>query len=230
MGWMRLTACAAMVGGAVLPAQALTVYDNDFSNPPVVAAGVNASFIAGGGATIGTTPAYSPTYGDIFRNSSTGLTELTLSNLPAHSAVSVRFLLGFLDSWDSTNGTPAPDFVNVYIDQALIGQYTSNNASGNVSSYGGGVVILQNVQFDTNQFYNDVVVDHGADPAYTLAHAASTLTIGFQASGAGWQAGTDEAWGIDNLSVTLAPVPEPASVALMLAGLGALAARARRHR
>jgi hypothetical protein len=143
----------------------------------------------------------------------------------------VSFLLGFLDSWDSTNGSPAPDdLISVFVDQVMVGQYTSNNAAGSVAQYGGGSLVFAGVQFDANQFYTDYVVDYSADAAYTLAHTVSTLTIGLQAGGAGWQGGTDEAWGIDNLVVTLAPAPEPASLALMLAGLAGLGHMARRRR
>lgn len=227
--WRALAASVLLTAG-MQPAQALVVYDDNFDTAPVVASGVGAVLNASGGALTGTASGYSGTYGNIFRNDTTGLTELSLSNLPAHSGVHISFLLAFLDSWDSTNGSPAPDFISVYVDQMMVGQYTSANASGNVSQYGGGALVFAGVQFDTNFFYTDYVVDYSADPAYTLAHTASTLTIGFQAGGSGWQGYNDEAWGIDNLVVTLAPVPEPAPLALMLAGLAALGHVVRRRR
>jgi hypothetical protein len=52
-----------------------------------------------------------------------------------------------------------------------------------------------------------------------IPHTASSVTISFFASGAGWQGGNDESWGLDNLSVGI-NVPEPT----MLGSLGLLAA------
>lgn len=68
------------------------------------------------------------------------------------------------------------------------------------------------------------------DPAYTFAHSASTLTVNWLASGSGWQFLGDQGYAIDNLVVTLAPVPEPTSWALLGLGVAGLAACATRRR
>jgi hypothetical protein len=224
---------AALVGWLSQSAQALTVYSNDFDAAPVVAAGVVASFAPGTGAVQGTLAPYAATYGNIFKGDSTTVpAELTLSNLPAHTAVDIGFTLAFLDSWDSTTGTPAPDFFEIYLDDVKVASYTYNNASGGVKDIGGGALVAEYVQFDTNQFFTDTVVDYAADPAYAFAHTASTLKIGFKAGGSGWQFANDEAWGVDNLnvSVTAAAVPEPSSYALALGGLAVAAGVLRRRR
>jgi hypothetical protein len=160
-----------------------------------------------------------------------------LSNLPVHNSVDISFIAAMLDSWDSTNGSPAPDFLNLLIDNVVVAQYTYNNASGSVKQIGGGTLVGEYVQFDSSFFYSDTVVDFANDPALAFAHSASTLRIGFQAAGNGFQFGTDESWGIDALRVDVndqvagpTPVPEPSSLALLGLGLAAAARRRRSRR
>ena len=48
----------------------------------------------------------------------------------------------------------------------------------------------------------------GVEPVFDdIPHTGSTLVIDFYASGGGWQAGQDESWAIDNVEVTVVPVP-----------------------
>ena len=50
-----------------------------------------------------------------------------------------------------------------------------------------------------------------------------------RASGAGWQGGNDEFWGVDSLSVSITSVSEPATAALLaVAGIAAFGLRRRR--
>jgi hypothetical protein len=233
---MRRTFWLGLIAAFVfaIPAQATsTVYYNDFTAAPTLGGGTSATFTSAGGATVSTLAPYSGTYGSIFRNNTTGLTELLLSNLPTHTAVDISFIMAFLDSWDSTNGSPSPDYLELYLDGALKAQYTSNNASGTVQFYGGGVVLHSGVQFDTNAFFSDTVVNMSPDSSLSYAHSASTLKIGFKAAGSGWQGGSDEAWAIDNLKVEVEEVvgiPEPQTYVSLLFGLGAFAAAALRQK
>jgi hypothetical protein len=49
----------------------------------------------------------------------------------------------------------------------------------------------------------------GLDPRFgNIAHTASSLTVTWLAHGTGWQGGTDESWGIDNVEVLLNGVPD----------------------
>lgn len=225
----------------VAPAYATIVYSNNFDTPATTSLGASSTFTAAGGGTTTTVAPYAATYGSIFRNSSTGLTQLTLSGLPTHTGISLSYVLAFLDSWDSNvSSSFAPDNLDFYIDGVLVDTYTYNNASGPNKYAGGGTVIAEYVQFDSNIFFSDSVVDMTTDPGLSFAHTASSITFAWQASGAGWQGSTDEAWGIDNLVVDLrgvgvapppAGVPEPATWALLgLAGVGGSVLRRRRQR
>ncbi len=241
-----LAVAALSAGLGAAGAGATVVYSNDFDAAPTVSLGATAVFAAGGGGIAGTQPAYSPTYGNIFRNGSTGnpagMTQLTLSNLPTHTSASIGFILGFLDSWDSRDGSCCtPDNVNLYIDGVLTASYTYNNALGSIKDFGAGTLLYEYVQFDTGStYYSDSVVDMTGDPLLAFAHAGSSLTIGLQASGIGWQGGSDEAWGIDNLRVDLGgvilpdppsgQVPVPATLPLLALGLGFFTLSRRRPR
>lgn len=71
------------------------------------------------------------------------------------------------------------------------------------------------------------------ESAYTLVfdvdHSAGDVTIEFTGAGGGTQGGTNESFGIDNISVSTV-IPEPASVALCGVGGVLLLRSRRRHR
>jgi hypothetical protein len=230
---------AAMAAAvALMPARANAdmLYLNDFTNPATVALGASASFdAAGGGADA--IQAASPLLGIygpfFFHNTTGGLTELTLSNLPTHTGADVAFILAFINSWDSRDGgCCSPDNLDLYIDGSKIASYTYNNALGSIKDIGGGSLIAEYVEFDNSSYYGDTIADMSGDPLLSFVHTASTLTIGFQFTGGGFQGGGDESWGIDDLRVDLSgvethptPVPEPATFLMIGAPLAFFAVR-----
>ena len=226
---------AALTLVAAAPAMSATLATYDGTTLTAFA-GASAALSSGGSVTGTALPgAWNANgwAGNFLRNETTGLTEFQITNLPSHSAIGLSFLIGFLDSWDSTNGSPAPDLLSVYIDGTLVGTLTANNAGGSVDDYDGGTELFAGAQIDDNQFYNDTLVDMSTASWASFAHSGSSLTLGFQAGGAGWQGGTDERWGLDALAISYAPVrgavPEPASWAMMIGGFGLAGAAMRRR-
>lgn len=235
-----LPASAALAAVSLLlaaPASAqLQVYTNNFDGAQTFAPGV-------GGGLSGTTttesvqgyagvgPLGNQFGGNFLRNQTTGnpasLTTLTLTNLPAHTSIDVEFLLGIMDSWD---GQQAPDIFNVRIDGTTVvfsRSFAIASGSSNYTPPPGGD-IGGTVQRGFNGSWADQAFNMYLEPSLTgIAHTGSTLTVDFFASGGGWQGGTDESWGIENVSITLNGVspgtaaPEAGSLTLALMG-GAL--------
>ena len=109
-------------------------------------------------------------------------------------------------------------------------------ASGTNVFLGGGTEVAFGALFNSAGFFydQDRIVDMSTAPALRFAHTASTLKLSIRASGAGWQGGDDESWGIDNLTITslsrAGAVPEPATWAMMILGFGGVGATVRRRR
>jgi hypothetical protein len=238
-----------LIGAAMAAAVALTpvrananmLYLNDFVAPATVGLGASAAFNPGGGAEdfIQSASPFFPVYGSLFfHNTTNGLTQLTLSNLPTHTGADVSFIMAFINSWDSRDGgCCSPDNLDLYIDGSKFASYTYNNALGTIKDIDGGSLLAEYVEFDNTTYYADTIVDMSGDPLLSFAHTASTLTVGFQFSGGGFQGGGDESWGIDSLRVDLSgvqidptPVPEPATFLLLGGPLAFFAVRRFRQR
>ncbi|MFM9962945.1 MAG: Calx-beta domain-containing protein [Planctomycetaceae bacterium] len=157
------------------------------------------------------------------------LTTLTLTNLPTHGSIDLDFLLAIINSWDglvSPNPLLAPDFFNVRVDGVRV--FRGNFDNLGLTGANQGYVPPAGVQLSTRPFTDlgfpgpvpssantrDSAWNLGLDPVFqNIPHTASTLTIDFFADGAGFEGGTSESWGIDNLRVTLngVPVTDPVS-------------------
>jgi hypothetical protein len=211
-----------IVMGLTAPVYAslIEIYSNNFDGTEFFYSGVTGGL---SGVTniegVGALPP--PFSGKLLRNKSTGnpasATILTLNGLPAHYSIDIDFHFVFIDSWDSTNGTITPDYFNVVVDGSKILQITSNNASGSFK-YNGSIIGDQNTNY-IGSLWKDYAFDMTPEGLLFISHTASSLLIQFFASGGGWQGGEDESWGIDNLSVKVNPVPEPATMIMLCSGL-----------
>lgn len=224
---------------AATPAAAQVVYTNNFDGGTTTAGGVTVTVTNGAATGTALSGSWNANgWKDNFLiNSSINpitTTEFAFSGLGAHTSISLGGVLGMLDSWDSVDGSPAPDLLQVLINGSVVATLTANNASGSITDAQGGTVIALHDQVDSHQFYSDTLVDFSNSPWATFAHTGSTLTVGFRAAGVGWQGGSDEAWGLDNFRVTAinatGGVPEPATWAMMMLGFGAVGGALRRSR
>ena len=164
------------------------------------------------------------------------LSFLSLGGLAPGSNVRIgSLLIGLLESWDSTDGgCCTPDYLDIFINGSLVASLTTNNALGTVKSYSGATELFYREQLNANTYYSDTLLDLStATFANTAADGLGNWSIGFQARGVGWQGGSDEAWGLDNLKIygTLATgaVPEPATWALLILGFGAVGGAMRKR-
>lgn len=157
---------------------------------------------------------------------------LNLTGLAAHSTITVTFLFASIDSWDGFySAYPQGDYFNVLADGLVELQASPAQASGTASI---PASMTQLVTSGVNIF-GAGWADGGYSVSLTFSHVASSLTLTFYASGAGWQGGSDESWAIDNLAITsdasgLPAVPLPATAPLLLGGLAAIGGLARRLR
>ncbi len=228
MNKKRLITALLLVAPITTSAAVISVYSNDFDSGPVIAPGVTASWTTPG-ASLQSVQGYTAAgfSGNFLSSYNIGptaganLATLTLNNLPAHDSISIGGLLAIIDSWDSTNGSPAPDFLSIAVDGTSVFQDTYNNASGSnnnllgLSDINGGKVARGFTGW-LDQAFN--LID---SPLTAIPHTASSIQIAIAGNGAGWQGGSDEAWGIENfsLSVNTTTVPEPESLALFSLGL-----------
>jgi hypothetical protein len=244
MRLFRSLLCGVAAAAVATSANAVMLYQNNFDGNEARGAGVTGSFslfpteAASAGAW--NADGWAGNYG-AYRTTGTPTSPfggLYLSNLATHTTISASFILGFLESWDSTDGgCCSPDHLEIWIDGVQVADMTYNNALGTVKDTDGGTVIYEYVQANANTYFPDTLVDMGTAPFLTFAHSASTLSLEFRVSGAGWQGGDDEGFGLDNVYLsydgvrqTGPGIPEPGTWALMIAGFGLAGAQLRRRR
>jgi hypothetical protein len=167
-----------------------------------------------------------------------GIVSLSLSNLPAHSHLSIDFDLLITASWDGDGpepGTPDIWSLNVNGGPELL-RTTFSNFPGRTQDYPGTYDGVPNGATNPPKSgasevntlgYGGFIDFPGGDSVYRLRfvfpHAASSVQFGFR-GGPGLTSVDDEGWGIDNISVQA--VPEPGGVLVL--GLGYLALFRRR--
>jgi len=183
--------------------------------------------------------------GNFLRNESGGYVStptpsvLTLTGLPAHTSVSLGFLLAVIDSWDGNSNEViehypvGPDYFNVrVVDGNNIWTFsqTFTNFTNVSQSYSGPMLGGGPSARGFNATWLDSAYDMGLDPVFqNIPHTGTTLTVEWFASGAGWQGENalfsythDESWGIDDVRVTLNDVHAPLPPTFFLLGSGLL--------
>ena len=215
----RLLTTTFLIGLTTGAAQASQVYFNDFDG------GLG---LGGAGAIVGAQgyDGVNGIAGSFWFNDTRSLAStFSLSGLGAHDWLTLSFDIAFIDSWDGAIGRIfGDDFLNIVVDGAT--RLITTNFGGLGGELSDGVYGF----FGFTAKYDDEAYRYSA----TLRHSASTADFSIFADGRKWQAGADESWAIDNLSVTIGSdivaTPLPASAATLLAGVGLLAGAGRRRR
>lgn len=228
---------AILAGLAPLAHAETTVFSSNFDSgaiPSEISAGTASLTGVQGFAGLG--PSGNQFAGSFLRSATGNTVTLTLNNLQAHSAISIGFLFAAIDSLDGTGTFPQGDYFRVSLDgREIFNESFANAAPYQTQSYvppiGGELARRANLGFTEDYFSSDSAYNLALEPKFrNLAHTASTAVFTFQIEGVGIQDINDESWAMDNLRVSVTPVPEPESYALFLAGLGLLGLSARRHR
>lgn len=225
---------AALFLLATTASHAQQVYSNDFSGSagsewsnPIISTSNGERFLA-----------------DNAFGSGAGTNTLTLTNLPAHSSVTVGFDLYIIQSMDGNGpGGGGPDFWTFAANgNTLLNTTFANYANGNTQAFVSQTDFTGNTAAPRTGAFDNGHLGFGTGDfgdstyrfLYTFNDTSPNLALAFtslQNQGAG-----DEGWGLDNVTVTLTPAvaatPEPGSLALV-AGLslsGSLFALRRRSR
>lgn len=218
-----------VVSGVSVAEMNVTIFSCDFEDGMP-------SEISGPGVITGTQGFSSYGFGSNFlRNGSGGPSGqsgtpsiLTLSGLPAHTSVSILVDVAFLDSWDGSEGSDAPDYFNIKLDGQTIFRETVCNLS-TIQTFdpsGDDIIKLPNSDIFRGNSYHDSAYEFDSYLS-NIQHTSDQLTIEWFADGAGWQgiigsSFEDETWAIDNIRVVLNdvnPVPVPGAISLGLLGM-----------
>jgi len=169
---------------------------------------------------------------------------LSLSDLPAHTSITVSFDLYVIHTWDGNwhSGDQGPDHWKLAVDggPTLLDTTFSNdhpNSRGDGQAYPenwtSGMTPHPPRTGATEVNTLGYTYMYGTQPGgpmdsvytlnYTFAHSGTNVTLEYSA----WnlQGITDESWGLDNVTVTA--IPEPATLSLL--ALGGLALIRRRR-
>jgi hypothetical protein len=226
-----------LLAGVAFNSQATTIFSTDFES------GVPAQISAGSALTEGV-QGYNGLgvsgnhfTGQFLRSATGNIISLSLSNLPSHSAISLDFLFAAIDSLDGTGGFPSGDFFKVTLDgNQLFRESFANATPTQIQSYvpPTGVQLARHVDLGFSGpggFYTDSAYYLGADPVFqNIAHTSSSAVLTFVVEGIGIQDLRDESWAMDNLKVSITPIPIPTTGLLLLSGLSFLARISRLRR
>ena len=205
---------------AASPCSAVVVFSTDFDGgiPPEFSA--PGSIIDGVQGYTGLGPAGRQFGGNFLHYTSVPIypTALIVRNLPAHDHLSVKFLLGIIDSWDGT------ELMQVSVDGVMKFNNWFQLALGDTTSYtpapaGAILSMSHDLGFSGCCYYNrDRAYDLGVEPAFlNIPHTADTVAVVWTISAISgpaadqWQGGTDESWAIDAVSVEVTQTADVAA-------------------
>lgn len=163
-----------------------------------------------------------------------GTVSLTLNNLPPHKEITTSFDLYVLRTWDGNDGDGDIWSLDILNGPSLLRTTFSNHdfypqRQAFPDQYPGGDNDPRTGAAENNTlgFTYDPhgVIDSVYNLTFTFPHSENILTMNFAASNLEYGTG-DESWGLDNVEV----VPEPATLALLGAGLAGLLARRKRKK
>lgn len=153
-----------------------------------------------------------------------------LSGMPAHTSVSIDFLLAVIDSWDGLGGAAAgPDVFEVKVDGVTVfsAGYDIFNAGDQSAVL--GTQLAYNVPLGFSG-WNDAAYDMASVAAlHGIAHSAANMTVQFLFANS--QGLSDESFAIENLRISVPSnvVPEPSILALLALGLAGIGFSHRRR-
>ena len=230
---MRLISlCFGILGLGSAATAADVVFFDDFNGSLPAAISPGSAMLTGVQGFSGLGPTVTQFGGNFLRSETGNTVSLTLTGLPAHSAISLDFLFAAIDSLDGTGTFPAGDFFTVTLDGSQIFRESFANADPNeVQSYvpPPGVQLARRVDLGFSGpggFYTDSAYYLGADPTMqTIGHSGPSAAFTFRIEGVGIQDLNDESWAMDNLRVTVTVAPEPSTVPLAAVGVILLTAR-----
>ncbi len=156
--------------------------------------------------------------GDFLRSDASSQTTLTLTHLPTHTHVGVRFLLAVIDAWNGKGCAEGEDILNITVDgEPLFSESFENSGCGTatyippsgvtlIAAPAGGV---QTNGSGPSAVAGTTAYNMGLDPVFHgIPHTANMLTITWFSNRTGVQTvadgtETNKSWAIENLAVVL---------------------------
>jgi hypothetical protein len=186
------------------PPSSSAVFTSDFDGTMPAQIDPGSATLTGVQGFAGYGPAGSVFGGQMLRSATANTVTITLTNLPAHSWLTLEFLLAAIDSLDGTGTFPAGDFLEVKVDGiSIFNESFANSLVTQIQSYvpPAGGELARRVELGFWSAYPESAYWMGVEPKFQrIAHSASSVTITFRMEGSG-ETLDNESWGIDNLRV-----------------------------